>query len=306
MAYDPLLGFDPELGLEPQYQNPYQGQQGALAPKGVDYTELIKTIGKKYVQKQAKEYAAGQLGSTTASSGAGDLAAAEAANASWNAGAGEASQAAWNAGATAASEGAGTTAATGGTPVTMGATPAYVPAAAALATALAGRSGLRMLQGKQKNWKDASATDNAGRAILAMGTFGFSELANKLLGGRKSTKQIQRGHTKALSKMSDDATWQNYLGGMRNQETNSDAPFAGKYRNFDEYKKAGLEAGDLTGVYGNLKTFGPDWSKMSFEDQKKVTQGIIDAGLYDSKKGEVRITDAERAKQILAEAIKKK
>ncbi len=115
----------------------------------------------------------------------------------------------------------------------------------------------------------------------------------------KTTKQVQQEHTQQLAeKAPEDAAWQNYLGGMRTQEVNKDAPFAGKYKTFDEYKKAGLQADDLTGVYGNLKTFGPEWAKLDFNKQKQVTQGLIDAGLYKSKKGEVEITDEDKAHEI--------
>jgi len=116
---------------------------------------------------------------------------------------------------------------------------------------------------------------------------------------KKTTKQVQQEHTQDLSKLDpNNAAWQNYLGGMRNQVANKEAPFAGKYKTFDEYKKAGLQANDLTGVYGNLKTFGPEWEKLSFADKQKVTQALIDANMYNSKKGEVVVTDSEKAKQI--------
>lgn len=115
----------------------------------------------------------------------------------------------------------------------------------------------------------------------------------------KTTKQVQQEHSQQLSELDpNNAAWQNYLGGMRNQETNKDAPFAGKYKTFDEYKKAGLQANDLTGVYGNLKTFGPEWEALPFADKQKVTQALIDANMYKSKKGEVVVTDSEKAKQI--------
>lgn len=127
-------------------------------------------------------------------------------------------------------------------------------------------------------------------------------LGAKLLGVdlmHKTTKQVQQEHTQQLAeKAPEDQNWMNYLGGMRNQEVNKDAPFAGKYKTFDEYKKAGLQADDLTGVYGNLKTFGPEWAKLDFNKQKQVTQGLIDAGLYNSKKGEVVITDEDKAHEI--------
>ncbi len=127
-------------------------------------------------------------------------------------------------------------------------------------------------------------------------------LGAKLMGVdlmHKTTKQVQQEHSQQLSELDPkNEGWQKYLGAMRNQVANKETPFAGKYKTFDEYKNAGLEANDLSGVYGNLKAFGPDWSKFNTAQQAKVTQGLIDAGLYSSKKGEVVISDEEKAKQI--------
>jgi hypothetical protein len=119
----------------------------------------------------------------------------------------------------------------------------------------------------------------------------------------ESTRDVAKKHTKQLMKMGkDDAQWQNYVSGMRQQYNapppDKSKPFAGKYASWEAYKAGGLESNDLTGVYGNLKTFGPEWAKLNFNQQKAVTQGIIDAGLYDSKKGEVIITDPQKALEI--------
>lgn len=172
----------------------------------------------------------------------------------------------------------------------------------AAATYLGGKSAYDMFKGKSDN----SLQGKAGRLTLGMATGGLSELARPFA-MHKSTRDVARGHTKDLLKQSDDKQYQNYVSGMREQYNSAPVdpskPFAGKYGSWDEYKKAGLEAGDLTGVYGNLKTFGQDWTKLNFDQQKKVTQGLIDAGLYNSKKGEVEITDADKAKQIYASTL---
>ncbi len=136
-------------------------------------------------------------------------------------------------------------------------------------------------------------------ALGAGGGFGLTSLL-----GHESTRDVAKKHTGQLQGMGkDDAAWQNYVQGMRAQHASAapdpSKPFhGGQYGSWDEYKNAGLDAADLTGVYGNLKTFGPEWAKLSFDDRKKVTQGVIDAGLYNSKKGEVEISDADRALQI--------
>lgn len=142
-------------------------------------------------------------------------------------------------------------------------------------------------------------------ALGAGGGLGLTSLL-----GHESTRDVAKKHTGQLQGMGkDDATWQNYVKGMRAQHAGAppdpSKPFhGGQYGSWDEYKQAGLDAADLTGVYGNLKTFGPDWAKYSFDDQKKITQGLIDAGLYNSKKGEVEVTDAARALQIRDSILK--
>jgi hypothetical protein len=132
----------------------------------------------------------------------------------------------------------------------------------------------------------------------------------------QSTKGKQQERTGQLLQQSDDPAWQNYVAGMRLQkptegQQNKSKPFAGgKYGSFDEYKKAGLQADDLTGVYGNLDAFKPDyaetkgvpnWAQLSFDQQKAVTQRLIDENMYSSKKGDVVIADKEKARKIYEE-----
>lgn len=133
----------------------------------------------------------------------------------------------------------------------------------------------------------------------------------------QSTKGVQEMHSGQLMQESSDPQWRNYVAGMRGQveegPKNKEAPFAGKYKTFDEYKQAGLQANDLTGVYGNLDAFKPsyaskanvpDWSKLTFDQQKAVTQRLIDEDMYSSKKGEVVIGDKEKARKIYEEMAK--
>jgi hypothetical protein len=120
---------------------------------------------------------------------------------------------------------------------------------------------------------------------------------------KPSTRDIAKKHTKDLMSVApEDATYQNYVAGMREQYNSAppdpSKPFGGgKYGSWEEYKKAGLMANDLTGVYGNIKAYGPQWASLTEEQRQAVTQANIDAGLYNSKKGEVEITDEAKAKQ---------
>jgi hypothetical protein len=185
----------------------------------------------------------------------------------------------------------------------MGALPL---AAIAGSTLLGGKAAYDMLQGEKP--------DLGGRVILGMATGGLSELPGLLGFGRKTTRDMARENTSdLLSKYTDDAKYQNYIKGMREQfnsaPTDPTKPFGdtkgNKYATWDEYKNAGLDAGNLTGVLGNLNTFGQDWTNLDFNKQKDITQKLIDADLYNSSKGEVVITDQDRAKQILMEALGK-
>lgn len=146
-----------------------------------------------------------------------------------------------------------------------------------------------------------AATLAAPTALAAM---------NKLF-DHESTRDVAKRHTKELGKMGQgDVDWGRYLGAMREQHNapppDPSKPFhGGQYSTWDEYKKAGLDASDLTGVYGNLKSFGPDWSRLNFDQQKAVTQGLIDNDLYKSKKGEVIVTDENRARAVMSDILAK-
>lgn len=184
---------------------------------------------------------------------------------------------------------------------TMGPTPGYIPAAVVASTAAAGKAGLDMLKGETPG--------TPGRAQLGIATGGLSELAN-LMGfggilGHKTTRDVAKEHTQELKNQGvDNAAWQQYVAGMRKQYEDAppdpSKPFAGKYESWDAYKEGGLEAADLSGVYGNMSTFGPDWANYSDQQRQDITQALIDNNLYDSKKGEVIVTDPEKAKQLAA------
>jgi hypothetical protein len=175
---------------------------------------------------------------------------------------------------------------------------------------------------------DALTKGKAGKAIMGFNKKMDDNVINKIDFGIKksldkklfhqSTKGVQQMHSGQLMAQSDDPTWQNYVAGMRQGMDGNPKdplkPFAGgKYATFDEYKQAGLQADDLTGVYGNLDAFKPDyaekagvpdWSKLTFEQQRYMTQKLIDADAYASKKGEVVIPDKEKARRIYEQEAK--
>lgn len=119
----------------------------------------------------------------------------------------------------------------------------------------------------------------------------------------ESTRDVAKKHTSGLLEQGkDNPAWQSYVSGMREQHNQAapdpSKPFhGGQYGSWDEYKAAGLDAADLTGVYGNLKAYGPKWASLTQEQRQAITQENINSGLYNSKKGEVEISDSAKAQE---------
>lgn len=129
---------------------------------------------------------------------------------------------------------------------------------------------------------------------------------------RETTRDVAKRHTKELmEKNPGDAQYQNYVQGMREQYNSAPPdpshPYGdtkgNKYATWDEYKKGGLDAANLTGVMGNLE-LGAEYTKLTPEQKIAFTQSQIDKNRYNSKKGEVLSTDLNAARSDLAELIK--
>jgi len=127
--------------------------------------------------------------------------------------------------------------------------------------------------------------------------------------GHKSTRDVQKGVTKGLLGMSTDPTYQAYVQGMRTQfaapPPDPAHPFAGKYGSWDEYKKAGLQASDLTGVAGNIAAGGEQWAKLAQAQRQDITQKAIDANLYYSSKGDVKVSDPAAFQALVKSYLEK-
>jgi len=193
----------------------------------------------------------------------------------------------------------------------------------ALSTGLGALGAAAGTYGMYEGWKKGDPiTAGAGAAGLglglnamgyALGPYGWAALGALALASKlndhESTREVAKRHTKSLLKQGkDDQVWQNYVKGIREQynkdPVDKSKPFAGgRYSTWDEYKAAGLMAGDLTGVHGNLETFGPEWAHLSQQQREAVTQALIDADLYHSRKGEVNISDKARAREIYAQVL---
>lgn len=174
----------------------------------------------------------------------------------------------------------------------------------AAATYLGGKSAVNMLKGKE----DKSAQGYLGRGILGIATGGLSEIARPFLGQKSTRDRQSEVSNRLLNEAGDDQVAQQYVSSMRDQFSSAppdpSKPFAGKYGSFDEYRTAGLEANDLSGVQGNMDAYGTkEWANLTQDQRVKATQALIDNDLYESKDGGVQVKDEAKAKQIIDQAL---
>lgn len=153
---------------------------------------------------------------------------------------------------------------------------------------------------KKTDW--GANVDTASRLQAAASTFGFSELG-RLAGvkiGHETTKATQARRWTSLIKDNIAGAEQQAnalfsLGDMAGKD-----PVTGEKWKFDvalDRVKNGA-TNEFNGVYGNFKTFGNDWSTYSDQQKNDITRAIANANLYESKKGDVLIKDAEAARKI--------
>lgn len=144
-----------------------------------------------------------------------------------------------------------------------------------------------------------------GLGLMALGgALGGGGLTSLL--GHKSTKEYQKERWGELAESEDPvlaAQGQQYMQYLGSEQAKEDA----KYENTFEGKKASgrLKAEDVWGGYGILKTFGSDWlSKYTEDERRQISQSLIDNDLIYTSKGDIKLKDPAKAKQI-AEEIKK-
>lgn len=81
-------------------------------------------------------------------------------------------------------------------------------------------------------------------------------------------------------------------------------PFAGKKWNFEDASTlAKQDPSHFRLVYGNLKTFGNDWSNYSPGQQDSIVKALLENNLYTPKKGDVMIKDETQARQIANDVL---
>jgi hypothetical protein len=155
----------------------------------------------------------------------------------------------------------------------------------------------------------------------AMGTFGI---------GQKSTKAHQADRMRHLIDTGvtgyEDFANQTYAGDQEYRDQFKDRignsaglrkdlapdfvgidPASGRWIN-NAYAQSGdlstLRPEDAWGSVGAFRTFGSDWlGKLNEEQRRKITQGLLSEGLFHSDKGDLLVSDPNRAQQIYNEIM---
>lgn len=155
--------------------------------------------------------------------------------------------------------------------------------------------GSKQLEGAKELLEDGD-TSLMNHAALFPLTGGLSALAAPLGLDRKTTKDYQAERWGELMdnnvQFADVAYKANHGGG----DTWDSGKYAGEKWSFD--KALDLASEDPTHfqhVLGNYETFGDKYGALDDTQQKSLVGALVGQGLYNSEKGDVRISDADRA-----------
>lgn len=136
---------------------------------------------------------------------------------------------------------------------------------------------------------------------IAIGMGLLGAVAPKLL-NRKKTGEYQKERWGAVSK--DNSGWADYYDKSKSGTMPQVGAPVTKGADGSWVKPDGSwDPREYAGVLGNAETFGNDWFKLSEDKRNAAVSRFKDEGLYYGDKGDMRISDAERAKQIYNEIM---
>lgn len=145
------------------------------------------------------------------------------------------------------------------------------------------------------------------QAALALPTFGASLLWNHIPGlVHKSTKQYEAERWGDLADKGITGAQEAFAAGHAADDDHiwKEGPTAGKEWNWeDAVMRAKAKPSEFRGVYGNFDTFGNDWATYDPAQQDKIVTRLIDENLYDPDKGDITISDKDRARKIKDEVL---
>ncbi len=135
----------------------------------------------------------------------------------------------------------------------------------------------------------------------AAGGFGLTELL-----GHKSTKQYEAERWGELQDKGVTGASAAYAANHPGDDSGvwSTGQFAGKKWNWEDAKTLAKE--DPTHfnlVLGNYETFGNDWDTYSQDQRNQIISRMLNEDLYNSSKGDIRVSNADRARQIKDEVL---
>lgn len=144
-----------------------------------------------------------------------------------------------------------------------------------------------------------------GFGAAALGGGAVGGLLTKLF-GHKGTKEYQKERWGGLQEKGIRGASQAYA--LNHPEGDDSTWKSGKYagEKWTMEKALDLVKDDPTHfhhVYGNYKTFGNDWSGYSEQQKSAIVSRLAQEGLYKGNKGDVVISDEERARKIKDEIL---
>jgi len=150
---------------------------------------------------------------------------------------------------------------------------------------------------KGRDKADKAMASKAGQVILPMSALS-SKAMEKVVGlasGGPSTKEIQADRRSALLK-SGVTGYEDFLKNTEGTVTD---------KGFEASRDESLMTPEqVWGGTGMFETFGNDWlGKYGEEDRRAISQGLIDQGLINEKKGGIYIKDQEAARKLAAELV---
>lgn len=186
-------------------------------------------------------------------------------------------------------------------PGTVGAS--FLPAMGVAAGAYTGMQQF----GGAKNAFQGKKLSGMQQAALALPTFGMSLLWNHIPGlTHKSTKEHIAERWGGLAEKGVNGAQEAFLAAHSPEDNGiwKEGPGQGQKWNWETaVERAKANPSEFRGAYGNFDTFGNDWATYDPSQQDAIVQRLIQENLYNPEKGDITISDKEKARKIKDEIL---
>jgi hypothetical protein len=158
--------------------------------------------------------------------------------------------------------------------------------------------GYGMYKASQMSNKKSGIATGAASGALAGSSIapGWGTAIGAVLGGLAGAaahESTADRTTRRYGELSGDANFQS----MANQGMQESLAGVDTWDIGDDKGSAPIDM--MTRSYGVLKTFGPEWTNISQDKRKEITQKLVDNDLLNSKQGEYLIDNPQKAKEIM-------